>query len=160
MIAIIIYNVYSNIYGKNYNNLNIYNSVLLNHVNSITFVAPIFIFIELAFFEGHYLIDYIDKKENSKELTKILVVVVNLLLVIFFSIELMAQPWKTIEPIITVCTAIFIPYIAWLLKKYESEKNKTNQSPADELLKYKELLDRGALTQKEFDDQKAKLLQK
>ncbi|MFC0088697.1 SHOCT domain-containing protein [Weissella thailandensis] len=144
----------------NYNNLTIYNSVLLNHVNSIAFVAPLFIFIELAVFEVHYLIDYIDKKENSKNLTKILVVVTNLLLAFYFSIELMAQPWKIIEPIITVCTAIFIPYIAWLLKKYGSEKNKKNPSPADELLKYKELLDKGAITQKEFDNQKANLLPK
>ncbi len=50
----------------NYNNLTIYNSVLLNHVNSIAFVAPLFIFIELAVFEVHYLIDYIDKKKTQK----------------------------------------------------------------------------------------------
>lgn len=40
----------------------------------------------------------------------------------------------------------------------EDTKMESNVSPADELMKYKELLDMGAINQNEFDEVKAKLL--
>lgn len=48
----------------------------------------------------------------------------------------------------------------WLISKYgESEQQPAHAvSVADELLKFKQLLDAGAITQDEFDAQKAKLL--
>lgn len=36
--------------------------------------------------------------------------------------------------------------------------NNTEVSPADEILKYKNLLDAGAITQEEYDDKKRQLL--
>lgn len=155
-VGIIAYNVYANVYDKNYNDITFYQNIFLNHFNSITFVAPLFMIIGIVFFEVYYSLDYMDKKVNSKKLPKTLVFVMNSFLFVYLSILLMSQPWRIIEPIITMCTAIFIPYNVWILKKYGSN----GQSPADELLKYEKLLDKGRLTQEEFDNQKAKLLSK
>lgn len=44
------------------------------------------------------------------------------------------------------------------INEFKKDTRTNSQSTADELLKYKELLDQGVLTQEEFDNQKSKLL--
>lgn len=51
-------------------------------------------------------------------------------------------------------------YKAQQLKKQESNSNKVYISSADEILKFKQLLDQGIISQQEFDKKKQELLEK
>jgi len=64
---------------------------------------------------------------------------------------------------IIVYIAIIIGLVAYLivrnLKKGKENDSAGKNSNADELMKYKELLDKGAITQEEFDKKKTQLLE-
>ncbi|WP_304970351.1 PH domain-containing protein [Romboutsia ilealis] len=71
---------------------------------------------------------------------------------------------RTIENVSNSSVAFFADTVNKEIELYKQSKNTSitqvvnNNSPADELIKYKQLLDMGVLTQEEFDTKKKELL--
>lgn len=100
-------------------------------------------------------------KQQSVPSQIVLVIATSILIITY----LLIIPWHIASPIISVSTIVIIPAFLYIYNypKNHSEKNSgvcVSLSVVDELLKNQKLLDKGVLTQKEFDEQKTKLLTK
>lgn len=94
-----------------------------------------------------------------------------ILILIAFSIIIIFPVWgyraglnRTIGPTAGLLLGLFLSWIGIIIiyctKRIDEQKfyNFSNQSSADELKKYKQLLDSGAITEAEYQIQKARVL--
>lgn len=88
------------------------------HLNLIINIFPFILLIFIAFLYLYKLFEF-KKTENKQVMSKMFIIITNIFFILFFLILAMSYPWSTIEPIITVATAIILPYIFWLDKNYK-----------------------------------------
>ena len=90
----------------------------MRHFKLVIPVFPIILLIFIAFLYLYKLFKF-DSTESQQPMSKKTIIFVNIGFILIFLVAAMFYPWSIIEPIITVATAIILPYIFWLDKEYK-----------------------------------------
>lgn len=94
------------------------NSDMMRHLKLVISVLPIILLVFIAFLYLYKLFEF-GREESQQIINKNQIIFINLCFILIFLVVAMYYPWSVVEPIITIATAIVLPYVFWLDKRYK-----------------------------------------